>query len=43
MVRTCLGSASEFVTGIQKKQPCILIGHDARLMDLLQRFRPATY
>jgi hypothetical protein len=27
----------------EKNQPRILIGNDARLMDLLQRFRPATY
>lgn len=26
-----------------KNQPRILIGNDARYMDLLQRFRPSTY
>ena len=31
------------ITGIEKNQPRILIGNDARFMDLLQRFRPATY
>jgi NAD(P)-dependent dehydrogenase (short-subunit alcohol dehydrogenase family) len=36
-------AARRIVTGIEKNQPRILIGNDARLMDLLQRFRPATY
>jgi hypothetical protein len=27
---------------IEKRQPRILIGNDARFMDLLQRFRPGT-
>jgi short-subunit dehydrogenase len=31
------------VKGIEKNQPRILIGNDARYMDLLQRFRPSTY
>jgi len=31
------------IKGIEKNQPRILIGNDARFMDLLQRFRPATY
>src|SRR5436309_3333923 len=29
--------------GIENNEPRILIGKDARLMDLLQRFLPATY
>ena len=36
-------AALRIITGIEKNQPRILIGNDARLMDLLQRFRPATY
>jgi len=36
-------AAQRIITGIEKNQPRILIGNDARLMDLLQRFRPATY
>jgi short-subunit dehydrogenase len=31
------------IKGIEKNQPRILIGNDARFMDLLQRLRPATY
>jgi hypothetical protein len=31
------------IKGIEKNQPRILIGNDARMMDLVQRFRPATY
>ena len=31
------------VQGIERNEPRILIGSDARFMDLLQRFRPATY
>jgi short-subunit dehydrogenase len=36
-------AALRIIAGIEKNQPRILIGNDARLMDLLQRFRPATY
>lgn len=36
-------AAQRIVAGIEKNQPRILIGNDARFMDLLQRFRPATY
>jgi short-subunit dehydrogenase len=36
-------AAQRIITGIEKNAPRILIGSDARLMDLLQRFRPATY
>src|SRR5437660_2687984 len=36
-------AAPRIIKGIEKNQPRILIGHDARMMDLLQRFRPATY
>lgn len=40
---TPAAAAERIVTGIEKNQPRILIGNDARFMDLLQRFRPATY
>jgi short-subunit dehydrogenase len=36
-------AALRIIKGIEKNQPRILIGNDARFMDLLQRFRPATY
>ena len=36
-------AAERIITGIEKNQPRILIGSDARLMDILQRLRPATY
>ena len=34
-------AAQTIIRGIEKNQPRILIGNDARFMDLLQRFRPA--
>jgi short-subunit dehydrogenase len=40
---TPTAAALRIITGIEKNQPRILIGNDARFMDLLQRFRPATY
>ncbi|KRR17957.1 SDR family NAD(P)-dependent oxidoreductase [Bradyrhizobium retamae] len=36
-------AAQRIILGIEKNQPRILIGNDAKFMDLLQRFRPATY
>jgi short-subunit dehydrogenase len=36
-------AALRIIKGIEKNQPRILIGNDARFMDLLQRFQPATY
>jgi short-subunit dehydrogenase len=36
-------AALHIIKGIEKNQPRILIGNDARLLDLLQRLRPATY
>ena len=36
-------AALRIIEGIEKNRPRILIGGDARFMDLLQRFRPATY
>ncbi|UGY20069.1 SDR family NAD(P)-dependent oxidoreductase [Bradyrhizobium septentrionale] len=40
---TPAGAAQCIITGIEKNQPRILIGKDARLMDLLQRFLPGSY
>jgi short-subunit dehydrogenase len=40
---TPAAAALRIIAGIEKNQPRILIGHDARMMDLLQRFRPGTY
>jgi short-subunit dehydrogenase len=40
---TAAAAALRIIKGIEKNQPRILIGNDARFMDLLQRFRPATY
>ncbi|MGY3484801.1 short-subunit dehydrogenase [Bradyrhizobium sp. USDA 4011] len=40
---TPAAAAQRIIAGIEKNQPRILIGKDARFMDLLQRFRPATY
>ena len=40
---TPAAAALRIIQGIEKNQPRILIGNDARLMDLLQRLRPATY
>lgn len=36
-------AARRIIKGIEKNEPRILIGGDARFMDILQRFRPATY
>ena len=36
-------AALRIIRGIEKNQPRILIGGDARFMDLLQRLRPGTY
>jgi short-subunit dehydrogenase len=36
-------AARRIIRGIEKNEPRILIGGDARFMDILQRFRPATY
>ena len=36
-------AALRIIVGIEKNRPRILIGNDARFMDLLQRLRPATY
>src|SRR5579872_809896 len=36
-------AALRIIKGIEKNEPRILIGSDARFMDIVQRFRPATY
>jgi short-subunit dehydrogenase len=40
---TPAAAALRIIAGIERNQPRILIGNDARFMDLLQRIRPATY
>jgi short-subunit dehydrogenase len=40
---TAQDAAKTIIAGIEKNAPRILIGGDARFMDLLQRFRPGTY
>jgi short-subunit dehydrogenase len=36
-------AALMIIDGVEKNKPRILIGRDARMMDFLQRLRPATY
>ncbi|GLR87900.1 SDR family NAD(P)-dependent oxidoreductase [Bradyrhizobium iriomotense] len=36
-------AALRIIAGIERNEPRILIGNDARFMDILQRFRPGTY
>jgi short-subunit dehydrogenase len=40
---TPTAAAQRIIAGIEKNAPRILIGNDARFMDLLQRLRPGTY
>ncbi|MBO4224023.1 SDR family oxidoreductase [Bradyrhizobium neotropicale] len=40
---TPTAAARTIIEGVENNRPRILIGRDARLMDLLQRFLPATY
>jgi short-subunit dehydrogenase len=40
---TPAAAALRIINGIEKNQPRILIGNDARFMDLVQRLRPGTY
>jgi short-subunit dehydrogenase len=40
---TPAAAAQQIIRGIETNQPRILIGGDARLLDLVQRLRPATY
>ena len=44
MARTTPQAAAlRIIAGIENNAPRVLIGNDARFMDLLQRFRPGTY
>jgi short-subunit dehydrogenase len=44
MARTTPAAAAQrIVRGIERNEPRILIGSDARLLDMIQRIRPATY
>jgi short-subunit dehydrogenase len=44
MARTTPAAAAlRIVRGIERNEPRILIGGDARLLDMIQRLRPATY
>jgi short-subunit dehydrogenase len=36
-------AARRILRGVERNEPRILIGGDARLLDIIQRFRPATY
>jgi short-subunit dehydrogenase len=40
---TPAAAAQRIIDGIERNQPRILIGSDARFLDILQRLRPATY
>lgn len=40
---TPLEAAKRIIRGIDRNEPRILIGNDARLMDLIQRIRPGKY
>jgi short-subunit dehydrogenase len=40
---TPASAARQIIRGIEHNAPRILIGADARYLDLVQRFRPATY
>ena len=41
--KTPAAAAHRIIQGIERNEPRILIGNDARFMDLLQRFRPVSY
>jgi hypothetical protein len=36
-------AAARILEGVERREPRILIGRDARQIDLLQRLRPGTY
>ena len=36
-------AAERILEGVERREPRILIGKDARQIDVLQRLRPATY
>jgi hypothetical protein len=44
MARTTpTAAAQRIILGIERNEPRILVGGDARLLDFIQRLRPATY
>ena len=44
MARTTPAAAAQrIIRGIERNEPRILIGGDAKLLDIIQRLRPATY
>lgn len=44
LARTTAEAAAErIIRGVERNEPRILIGSDARLLDLIQRLRPGTY
>jgi short-subunit dehydrogenase len=44
MARTTASQAAQrVVQGIERNEPRILVGADARLLDIIQRLRPAAY
>jgi hypothetical protein len=40
---TPAAAAQRIVRGIERNEPRILIGADARFLDIIQRLRPSTY
>jgi hypothetical protein len=36
-------AAQRIIRGIERNEPRILIGSDARYLDIIQRLKPATY
>jgi short-subunit dehydrogenase len=40
---TPAAAAQRIIRGIERNEPRILIGRDAQFLDIIQRFRPATY
>jgi hypothetical protein len=44
MARTTpTAAARRIIRGIERNEPRILIGGDARILDIIQRLKPATY
>jgi hypothetical protein len=40
---TAAAAAQRIIRGIERNEPRILIGNDAKYLDIIQRLRPATY
>jgi short-subunit dehydrogenase len=40
---TPAAAAQRIIRGIERNEPRILIGRDAQYLDIIQRFKPATY